>query len=257
VFRLDGRVAVITGAASGIGAATARLYAEAGAAVVLGWYPGDPHDVGPVVESVVGAGGKALAVEVDVSDASSVERLVQTAVAELGGLDIVVANAGIARRVPSAELSDDAFHRLLDVDLVGVFRCFRAAVPTMRAQGWGRLIATSSIAGAHYGWPDHVHYTAAKAGIVGLVRTFALDVARDGITVNAVAPGVVTSPQSSDPVNSLGPAGLEAFADTVPVGRNGSPEDIAATFLYLASDEASFLTGQTLIVDGGVSLQLV
>jgi 3-oxoacyl-[acyl-carrier protein] reductase len=182
---------------------------------------------------------------------------VQTAVAELGGLDIVVANAGIARRVPSAELSDDAFHRLLDVDLVGVFRCFRAAVPTMRAQGWGRLIATSSIAGAHYGWPDHVHYTAAKAGIVGLVRTFALDVARDGITVNAVAPGVVTSPQSSDPVNSLGPAGLEAFADTVPVGRNGSPEDIAATFLYLASDEASFLTGQTLIVDGGVSLQLV
>jgi 3-oxoacyl-[acyl-carrier protein] reductase len=257
VFRLDGRVAVITGAASGIGAATAQIYAEAGAAVVLGWYPGDPHDVRPVLDAVTALGGKAIAVEVDVSDASDVARLMRTAVDGLGGLDVVVANAGIARQVPTAELSDDEFHRLLDVDLVGVFRCFREAIPTMRAQGRGRLIATSSIAGAHYGWPDHVHYTSAKAGIVGLVRTLALDVARDGITVNAVAPGVVVTPQSSDPVNSLGPAGLETFADTVPVGRNGRPEDIAATFLYLASDEAAFLTGQTLIVDGGVSLQLV
>jgi len=257
VFRLDGRVAVITGAASGIGAATARLFAEAGARVVLGWYPGDPHDVTPVAEAVTAAGGTAVAVEVDVSRAADVERLVRVALDELGGLDVVVANAGIARRVPSAELSDDDFRRLLDVDLIGVFRCFREAIPHMRAAGGGRLLATSSIAGAHYGWPDHVHYTSAKAGIVGLVRTLALDLARDGITVNAVAPGVVVTPQSSDPVNSLGPAALEAFAGAVPVGRNGRPEDIAAAFLYLASDEAAFLTGQTLIVDGGVSLQLV
>ncbi|MDH4176434.1 MAG: SDR family oxidoreductase [Thermoleophilia bacterium] len=257
MFRLDGRVAVITGAASGIGAATARLFAEAGARVVLGWYPGDPHDVTPVAEAVTAAGGTAVAVEVDVSRAADVERLVRVALDELGGLDVVVANAGIARRVPSAELSDDDFRRLLDVDLIGVFRCFREAIPHMRAAGGGRLLATSSIAGAHYGWPDHVHYTSAKAGIVGLVRTLALDLARDGITVNAVAPGVVVTPQSSDPVNSLGPAALEAFAGAVPVGRNGRPEDIAAAFLYLASDEAAFLTGQTLIVDGGVSLQLV
>ena len=257
MFRLDGKVTVITGAASGIGAATARLFAEAGAHVVLGWYPGDPHDVTPVAEAVTAAGGTAVAVEVDVSRAGDVERLVRVALDELGGLDVVVANAGIARRVPSAELSDDDFRRLLDVDLIGVFRCFREAIPHMRAAGGGRLLATSSIAGAHYGWPDHVHYTSAKAGIVGLVRTLALDLARDGITVNAVAPGVVVTPQSSDPVNSLGPAGLEAFAGAVPVGRNGRPEDIAAAFLYLASDEAAFLTGQTLIVDGGVSLQLV
>jgi 3-oxoacyl-[acyl-carrier protein] reductase len=257
MFRLDGKTAVITGAASGIGAATARMFADAGANVVLGWYPGDPHDVGPVVEAITAAGGRALAVDVDVSRTEDVQRLLSTARDAFGELDIVVANAGIARQVPTAELTDDAFRELLDVDLIGVFRCFREALPHLRAQRSGRLLATSSIAGAHYGWPDHAHYTAAKAGIVGLVRTLALDVARDGITVNAVAPGVVVTPQSSDPVNSLGPAGLETFAAAVPVGRNGGAKDIAAAFLYLASDEASFVTGQTLIVDGGVSLQLV
>ena len=257
MFRLDGKTAVITGAASGIGAATARLMAQAGARVVLGWYPGDPHDVGPAVDAVRSAGGEAIAVEVDVSSTEQVQRLLGTAVDTFGSLDVVVANAGIARQVPTAELTDEDFRRLLEVDLIGVFRCFREALPTMRAQRSGRLLATSSIAGAHYGWPDHVHYTSAKAGIVGLVRTMALDLGRDGITVNAVAPGVVVTPQSSDPVNSLGPDGLVTFESAVPVGRNGVPEDIASAFVYLASDEASFLTGQTLIVDGGVSLSLV
>jgi 3-oxoacyl-[acyl-carrier protein] reductase len=257
MFRLDDRVAVITGAASGIGAATARVLAEAGAKVVLGWYPGDPHDVGPALEAARAAGGEAIAVEVDVSDTTQVQRLLRAAVDELGGLDIVVANAGIARQVPTAELTDEQFRQLLEVDLIGVFRCFREALPHLRSQKRGRLLATSSIAGAHYGWPDHVHYTSAKAGLVGLVRTMALDVARDGITVNAVAPGVVVTPQSSDPVNSLGPDGLTQFESAVPVGRNGVPDDIAHAFLYLASAEASFLTGQTLVVDGGVALQLV
>jgi 3-oxoacyl-[acyl-carrier protein] reductase len=126
----------------------------------------------------------------------------------------------------------------------------------MIQRGWGRLLATSSIAGAVLGWPEHVHYTAAKGGIVGLVRGLALEVARQGITVNAVAPGVIETPQSSDPINSLGPEGLKAFADRVPVGRNGRPEDIAAVFLFLASEEAAYLTGQTILVDGGVSLPL-
>jgi 3-oxoacyl-[acyl-carrier protein] reductase len=257
VFSLDGKTAVITGAASGIGAATAKMFAAAGAKVVLGWYGKDPHDVQPVLDEVLAAGGQATAVEADVAQTEDVRRLLRAAMDELGGLDIVVANAGIARLVPAAELDDDRWRQLMEVDLLGVFRCFREALPHLRAQGSGRLLATSSIAGAHAGWPEHAHYTAAKAGLVGLVRTLALETASDGITVNAVAPGVIVTPQSNDPVNSLGPEGLDVFAGAVPVGRNGRPEDIAATFLFLASDEAAYITGQTLLVDGGVSLSLL
>ncbi len=256
MFRLDGRVALVTGAASGIGAATARVFADAGADLVLGWYAGDPHDVEPTRRSVEERGRRCLVVEVDVADTEAVERLVRTAVDELGRIDVVVANAAIARDVPATELDDERWRQLMEVDLTGVFRCFRAALPHMIQAGWGRLLATSSIAGAYQGWARHVHYTAAKAGIAGLVRGLAVEVAPHGITVNAVAPGVIVTPQSLDPVNSLGPEGVEAFAARVPVGRNGEPEDIAHAFLYLASEEASFLTGQVLLVDGGVSLSM-
>jgi len=256
VFRLDGRVALVTGAASGIGAATARVLAQAGADVVAGWFPNDPHDVAPTVRSVEEAGRRCRAVEVDVADTTSVERLVAVATGELGRLDVVVANAAIARRVPSAELDDARWQALLEVDLGGVFRCFRAALPHMVEAGWGRLLATSSIAGAFQGWSEHAHYTTAKAGIVGLVRSLAVELGPYGITANAVAPGVIETPQSLDPVNSLGPAGVREFASRVPVGRNGRPEDIASTFLFLASEEAAYVTGQVLLVDGGVSLSL-
>ncbi len=256
MFSLEGRVAVVTGSASGIGAATARVFAQAGADVVCGWFPGDPHDVGPTAAAVEAAGRRALVAEVDVSDTGSVERMVAAAVGELGRLDVVVANAAIARDVPAAELDDERWEALLQVDLTGVFRCFRAAVPHMHEAGFGRLLATSSIAGAFQGWARHAHYTAAKGGIVGLVRSLAVELGPHGITANAVAPGVIETPQSLDAVNSLGPEGVAEFAARVPVGRNGQPEDIAHAFLFLASEEASFLTGQVLLVDGGVSLSL-
>jgi 3-oxoacyl-[acyl-carrier protein] reductase len=254
MFRLDGRVALVTGAASGIGAATARVLAEAGADVVVGWYPADPHDVEPTRAAVEGAGRRCLVVEVDVSDTSSVDAMVDGAVAELGRLDVVVANAAIARVVPSPELDDERWNALLQVDLTGAFRCFRAAMPHMIEAGWGRLLATSSIAGGFQGWASHAHYTTAKAGLVGLVRTLAVELGPHGITTNAIAPGLIETPQSLDPVNSLGPDGVREFAAGVPVGRTGQPEDIAHAFLFLASEEASYVNGQVLLVDGGVSL---
>jgi 3-oxoacyl-[acyl-carrier protein] reductase len=254
VFGLQDRVAVVTGAASGIGAATARVFAEAGADVVLGWFPADPHDVEPVRRAVESAGRRALVVEVDVSSADQVDALVDRCVGELGRVDIAVANAGIARKVPLEELDDDAWYRTLDVDLTGAWRVFRAVLPHMQRAQYGRLIATSSVAGTVSAWPEHPHYAAAKAGLVGLVQNLAVDYGPDGITANAVAPGVIETPQALDPVNSLGPEGVAAVAPRVPVRRVGQPEDIAHLYLYLASEEAGYVSGQLIVADGARSL---
>lgn len=254
MFDLTDRVAIITGAASGIGAATARVFAQAGADVALAWYAGDPHDVEPVREAVQAAGRRALVAQVDVRDSGQVDALVEQCVSELGHVDIAVANAGIARTVPLEKLDDAAWYATLDVDLTGVWRVFRAALPHMRAAGYGRLIATSSVAGTVSAWPAHPQYAAAKAGIVGLVQNLAVDYGPDGITANAVAPGVIETPQSLDPVNSLGPEGVAAVAPKVPVRRVGVPEDIAYLYCFLASSEAAYVTGQLIVADGARSL---
>jgi 3-oxoacyl-[acyl-carrier protein] reductase len=250
MFDLDGRVALITGAASGIGAATARVFANAGARVVLAWYPPDGHDVTLVEKAIAGAGGRCLVAEVDVRRTPDVDAAVQRAVSELGGIDIVVANAGIARKVGLDQLDDEAWDTVLDVDLNGAWRCFRAALPHMRRAGYGRLLATSSIAGTVQAWPSLPHYTAAKAGLVGLIRTLAVEYGPYGITANAVAPGVIDTPQANDPVNSLGPDGVRAVGPKVPVRRVGVPDDIAYLFLYLASEQASYVSGQLIVADG-------
>jgi 3-oxoacyl-[acyl-carrier protein] reductase len=254
MFSLAGRVALITGAASGIGAATARIFAEAGADVALAWYPPDGHDIEPVRRSVEKAGRRAIVAEVDVTCTADVDSLVARAVKELGGLHIVVANAGIARKVELPDLDDAAWNKVVDVDLNGVWRCFRAAIPHMQRAGYGRLLATSSVAGTVSAWPLHAHYTAAKAGLVGLIMTLAVEHAASGITANAIAPGVIRTPQALDPVNSLGPEGVDAVARKIPAGRVGTPEDIAHVFQFLASAEAAYVNGQLLVVDGARSL---
>ncbi|GAC1303070.1 MAG: hypothetical protein NVSMB10_04670 [Steroidobacteraceae bacterium] len=253
-FDLHGRVALITGAASGIGAATARVYAAAGADLALAWYPPDGHDIEPVRRAAEQAGRRVVVAAVDVTKTAEVDALVARAVGELGGMDIVVGNAGIARKVALQDLDDAQWNQVLDVDLNGVWRCFRAALPHMQRAGFGRLIATSSVAGTVSAWPLHSHYAAAKAALAGLVKSLAVEFGPYGVTANAVAPGVIRTPQALDPVNSLGPAGIAAVAAKIPSGRVGTPEDIAYVYQFLASAEAAYVNGQVLVVDGARSL---
>ncbi len=254
MFDLTGRVALITGAASGIGAATAQVFAQAGADLALAWYPPDGHDIEPVRQAVEAAGRRVVVAAVDVTRDADVSDLVTRAVGDLGGLHIVVANAGIARKVALPDLDDAAWNRVMAVNLNGVWRCFRAALPHMQQARWGRLIATSSVAGTVSAWPLHAHYAASKAALVGLVKSLAVEFGGYGITANAVAPGVIRTPQALDPVNSLGPDGVDAVAARIPAGRVGTPEDIAYVFQFLASAEAAYVNGQLLVVDGARSL---
>jgi 3-oxoacyl-[acyl-carrier protein] reductase len=250
---LDGKVAVITGGASGIGQALAVAYARAGAASVVGYFPGDPHDVAETVRMVEEAGGRCTAVAVDVRDAAQVDALAQTALDTYGRLDIAIAGAGILRRAPLAEMDDRAWDDMLNVDLTGVLRTFRSAAARMT--GSGAMVAISSIAGGVYGWDDHAHYAAAKSGVLGLCRSLATELAPRGIRVNAMIPGLIETPQSLDAVNSLGPAGLAAAGKGIPAGRVGFADEVARAIRFLTSDDAAYVTGQQLIVDGGLTVR--
>jgi 3-oxoacyl-[acyl-carrier protein] reductase len=254
MFSLENRVAVVTGAASGIGAATARVFAEAGADVALAWFPGDPHDVQPVRQAVEAAGRRAITVEIDVRNDEDVTRLVASCVRELGRVDIAVANAGVAPRIPLDRLDGTTWNATIDLNLTGAWRLFRAALPHMCAARYGRLLATSSDAGTVSAWPEHSHYAAAKAGLVGLIQNLAVEYGPSGLTANAVAPGTVESPQSLDRENSMGPEGIARTRRHIPVRRVGSPADIAHLYLFLASEQAGYINGATIVVDGGLSL---
>lgn len=251
LFSLAGRVAVVTGAASGIGAETAVLLAAHGASVAIGYHPGHPHQPADVVARISAAGGTAVALPVDVSDPASVRDLVSACCDRLGVPGIAIANAGIVTRCASDQAGPADLQAVLEVDLLGVQYLFAATVPGMRERGWGRLLATSSTSGHVYGWAQRVAYCAAKAGVVGIVKTYAAEFGQHGITANAVAPGVVRSPMSLDPDLSLGPEGLSSVARGIPAGRVGEPADVAAAYVFLASPAAAFVSGQTLIVDGG------
>jgi 3-oxoacyl-[acyl-carrier protein] reductase len=249
---LEGRTALITGAASGIGAATARMFASAGANVALAWYPPDGHEITDVIDDVRGIGARAIVGEVDVRQRIEIERLTQQAQAAFGSVDIVVANAGVARREPAPEqISDAQWDFILDVNLSGVRRCFQAAIPMMRERHFGRLLATTSVSGTVQAWEEHTSYAASKAGIVGVTKSLAVELGKHGITVNAVAPGLIESPQSLDEVNSLGARRLEEQGDRIPVGRVGTCDDVAGALLYLASTEAGYINGHVLVADGG------
>lgn len=241
---------LITGAGIGIGAATARAFSTAG-------YRSIVTDVLEKEGESVASGIRSDSFEaeyhyLDVTDTGAVDSLVSEIQNRYGPLHTVVANAGIARRAPLEELTDEKWDGLLDVDLKGVMRVCRAAAPAMRAAGRGSIVALSSVMGSAYGWDEHVHYSSAKAGVVGFVRALAVELAGDGLRVNGLAPGYIRTAQALSREHSLGPEGLEEAASFIPLGRPGEPEDIADVAVFLASEAARYVTGQVLTVDGGL-----
>lgn len=241
---------LITGAGIGIGAATAQAFSDAGYLVIVTDILEKEGE--EVVDRIRSADGEAEYLYLDVTNTGEVESVVFEIQERHGALDAIVANAGIAHRIPLAELTDEKWDHTHDVDLKGIMRVCRAAAPAMREAGRGSVIALSSIMGVAYGWDEHVQYSAAKAGVVGLVRGLAVELAADGVRVNGVAPGYIRTAQALSREHSLGPEGLERAAEFIPMGRVGEPEDIADVILFLASDSARYLTGQVLVVDGGL-----
>lgn len=250
-YDFSGKVAIVTGGSSGIGRAAAIQLAAGGAKVVIASLP--LADCLQVQEEITQAGGTALGLEVDVSKPDQVKELVQRTVAEYGHLDILIANAGIGGQVlPLIEQTADDLQRVLDVNLKGVFNCTTEAARQMIAQGkGGRIICTSSIAYIE-GGGFHGTYGAAKAAISTMVRSLAYELAPHQITVNAVAPGMTLTNISKGLLDD--PEMLASMLKKIPLARMAMPAEIASLMVYLASEAASFITGTTMIADGGATV---
>ncbi|WP_328891625.1 SDR family NAD(P)-dependent oxidoreductase [Streptomyces sp. NBC_00316] len=249
-FDLTGRRALVTGAGHGIGAAVARGLAAAGADVVV-HYGHSAADAENVAAEIGGLGVKAKALQADVTDARQVGGLVEEAAGFLGGIDILVTNAGhLVARVPIAEMSEEHFHAVVDVNLGATYRTVRAAVPHLREAGRrGRIITMASQAAHDGGGPGAAAYAAAKAGVIGLTKGLAKEFGPDGITANALAPGFIGDTAFHGTFTA--PAVQEKIVSGLPIGRGGVPEDVAGAAVYLASDEAGYLTGATFDIGGG------
>lgn len=246
-------VALITGAASGIGEAVAVAYAKKGVRVVGGYLQSAVHDPAHTRRLVEEAGSECLMVPMDVTDSASLDAIAAAAMERFGRLDYAIANAGLLRKAALLEMSDEQWNEMLDVDLTGVMRTFRSASRYM-GDG-GALVAISSIAGGVYGWQDHAHYAAAKAGVPGLCRSLAVELAGRGIRCNAVIPGLIETPQSLDSANSLGADGLAKAGKGIPLGRVGRASEVADLVCYLTGPASSYITGQSIIIDGGLTVR--
>lgn len=247
--RLDDKVAIVTGGGQGIGAGIVKVFAAAGAKVVIATRTASHGEA--VLAAVNDAGGTATLMAVDIGDKDNVDRVVQETAETYGGVDVLVHNAASFLGGPVAEYVEDDLETVLSVNLKACFRFAAACVPHFRRRGGGRLLFTSSVTGPRVAMPGTSYYAASKGGINAFIRTAALELAGDNITVNGIEPGYIRTAAMELLADE---DGLEEMARYIPAGAMGAPEDIAYAMLYLASDEAGYVTGQTLCIDGGSTL---
>ena len=244
MFDLTGKTALITGATGGIGAAIAKALHKAGATVAI-----SGTRAGVLEELKAELGDRVHVLACNLSDAADVEKLVPAAEAAMGSLDILVNNAGITKDGLAMRMKDEDWQSVIDVNLTASFRLARVAMRSMMKKRWGRIVNITSVVGVT-GNPGQANYVASKAGIIGLTKSLAQELAARSVTVNAVAPGFIATPMT----DVLNDKQKEAILGRVPAGKLGSPDDIAAAVLYLASEEAGYVTGQTLHVNGGMAM---
>lgn len=246
-LRLKDKVAIITGAASGIGFAAALSFARQGAKVAVVDFNEELGNVS--VHNIKSEGYDATFFQVNVADRKSVDEMVKAVLGKYGRIDILVNNAGITKDGMLSKLAVEDFQKVIDVNLTGVFHCTQAVLPTMVEQGKGKIINTSSVSGV-YGNVGQTNYAATKAGVVGMTKTWAKELGRKGINVNAVAPGFIETGMTAKVPEKI----LDQMKMMVPLGRLGVPEDIANAYLFLASEESNYVNGTVLHVDGGIMM---
>ncbi|MFZ5556753.1 MAG: 3-oxoacyl-ACP reductase FabG [Pseudomonadota bacterium] len=246
-MKLAGKVCVITGAGRGIGRATAVKFAGEGAKVVV--CDVSPEWIDEAINEIREMGGEAVGFYVDVRDRSTVASMVEQVVAKYGRIDCLVNNAGIVRDAQLKNMTDEQFDQVIEINLKGVYNCTKAVADVMLKQQSGVILNTSSVVGL-YGNFGQTNYAASKSAVIGMVKTWARELGRKGIRSNAVCPGFIATPI----LNAMPERVLAAMEEKVPLGRLGKPEEIAATFAFLASDDASYINGAVIEVSGGMSL---
>lgn len=246
--RFRGQIVIVTGASRGIGRGIATLFAEEGAKLVL--VGRDTEQLESVKKTIESMNEKAIWIQADVSNPDDMEKMIEQTLQEFGKVDVLCHNAGIYPHARLENMSLEEWKNVIDVNLTGTFLAVKACIPAMKAQGFGKIVVTSSISGPVTALPGYSHYTASKGGVAGFIRTAAVELAKYKININAVEPGNIIT----ESFTAMGPEHVSNMIKAVPLGRLGTPEDVAYAVMFLASHEASYITGQSLIIDGGQTL---
>lgn len=252
-MRLENKVAIVTGSATGIGQAIVERFAREGCAVTIDYVEGQDADASSTVDAVKAAGGRAIAIRANIADPNDVNSLVSETVDAFGRLDIMVNNAGIEKKVPFLDVSLELWQKVLTVDLTGAFLCAQAAARQMVKQGEGGRIINISSVHEDLPMPTNVPYCAAKGGLRMMMRTICVELAPERITVNNIGPGAIDTPMDA-PLKAH-PEEMKVLLDEIPLHRMGKPDEVAGLAVYLASDEAAYVTGSTYFIDGGMLRQ--